>query len=160
MAYAVGSVLSISTWGKFRHVWRYKVFADYEAGNNWFYYPDGLKSAAAGSGLIRGLPWFGWGASGPGGFFLPVEFFNQEYTTGGSPPFPVGNRMFANPLYNNSTLETQAELTGETVTFQDFRTGVIPASFWTTGVYVWDPESVGGIFAGDEIDGITKLQRF
>ena len=68
--------------------------------------------------------------------------------------------MFANPLTGNSTLETQAELTGQTVTFQDFRTGVIPASFWTTGVYVWNPESVGGTFAGDEIEGITKLQRF
>jgi hypothetical protein len=160
MAYAVGSVLSISTWGKFRHVWRYKVFADFEAGNNFYTYPDGLKSAAAGSGLIRGLPWFGWSASGPGGSFLPVEFFNQQYSTGVSPPFPLGNRMFANPLTGNSTLETQAELTGQTVTFQDFRTGVIPASFWTTGVYVWNPESVGGTFAGDEIEGITKLQRF
>lgn len=161
MAYAVGSTETISTWGKFRHVWRYKVFATFDAGNHWIDFPDGLKSAAPGSGLIRGSPWFLWGPSGPSGSsFLPVEFFNQGFTTGSTPPFPFGNRMFANPQFNNATLETQAELTGETVTFQDFRTGVIPASFWTTGVYVWDPATIGGTFAGDEIEGITKLQRF
>jgi len=151
MASAVGSVDSISTWGKFRHVWRYGAFQPYDGGTNWIYFPTGLKSAAPGSGLIRGAPWFG---------FLPVEFFNQGFTTGSTPPFPFGNRMYANPLTGNSTLETQAELTGETVTFQDFRTGVIPASFWTTGVYVWDPATIGGTFAGDEIEGITKLERF
>ena len=143
--------MNVSTWGKFRHVWRYKVFAPYDGGNNWIDFPDGLKSAAPGSGLIRGAPWLG---------FLPVEFWNQGFSTGSSPPFAVGNRMFANPTFGNSTLETQAELTGQTVTFQDFRTGVIPASFWTTGVYVWDPATIGGTFAGDEIEGITKLQRF
>jgi hypothetical protein len=68
--------------------------------------------------------------------------------------------MVASPLTGYATLETQAELTGETVTFQDFRTGVIPASFWTTGFYIWSPATIGNTFAGDEIEGITKLQRF
>lgn len=152
MATAVGSAQAVSTWGKFRHVWSYKFPSDYQSGGNWIDFPNGLKSASAGSGLIRGSP---WGAFAPG-----VELFNQGFTTGSSPPFPLGNRMVASPLTGYATLETQAELTGETVTFQDFRTGVIPASFWTTGIYVWSPATVGNTFAGDEIEGITKLQRF
>ena len=68
--------------------------------------------------------------------------------------------MYASPATGNTTIETQDQLTGETVTFQDLRTGVIPASFWTTGSYTWSPAVIGNTFAGDEIEGITKLQRF
>jgi len=151
MGAIVGSAESVSTWGKFRCAISYKTPSDFEPNGNSVVYLNGLKSASPGNGLMR---------SGPQFFYFSIEFFNIAFTTGSFPPFALGNRMIANPATGILPIETQDQLTGETVTFQDLRTGVIPPSFWTTGSYTWSPAIIGNTFAGDEIVGITKLERF
>jgi hypothetical protein len=130
-------------------------------------YGSGQKAAADGSGLIRWRPRpivFPYGSDD-----LQPTIFNEVFTVS-NPPFVGANRIIGEPLQVSATsptgfessavtVESRAELTGQTVTFFDTRTTTLNATFWDEGRYTWAGPALAEPDAGDVVS-IGKLTAF
>jgi hypothetical protein len=107
MSIALGSAVNYSTWGKLRCAYS-KNSRDCTVSNYNVTYNSGLKSSASGSGLIRIKHPFTNGS-----FYRQPNFANFY-----SPPFEEdANAIILTPeSFGAATVETEAQLTGETIT--------------------------------------------
>lgn len=123
MAIAVGSAQYVSTWGKFRCTYA-KNSRTTTATAHSVEYSAGMKSAAAGSGLIRHAAKFSPSAY----FFQPL--FQNFY----SPPFEEDRNamLLTGAGIYSSTVEFESQLIGETVTLTS-GSMVINSSLFTAG---------------------------
>ncbi len=146
MATALGSSVSVSTWGKLRCAWCLALTDNYTSGDYNITYFSGQKASAPGSGLIR---WprliYGIGEQQPTIYSL----FNTS----------LGNRLFLVPYVTTPPRSPASEqfrdaMIGQTVTMAG-GSPVISSTLFDTGV-----QSVGGTTSWRPITAVGNLTAF